>query len=326
MVNYFSDIQIPLVKFYSLGKGDHNGTCIEVSKIQMENDTRVIPVYKVLLDFFLLMCVGWPILFLFLWGQAYERGFFCDDESLRHPYHDSTVPSIYLYIFGIGMNCFVMILTEYLTSSGQDSKAQLLGHKIPMWIWKSYCVIGVFAFGAACSQLTTDVMKYTIGRLRPHFYTLCLPDINCTDPRNMYAYHTDFKCTNLAILNDPRKLKEVRLSFPSGHSSFSMYTMVYFAVYLQSRMNWNGSKLLRHTLQFLALLSAIFTAMTRVSDYKHHWSDVLSGLLLGTIVAIVITKYVSNLLTNDRSRKLSGVDSTSTELNNLNGVNHRHAV
>lgn len=40
----------------------------------------------------------------FLWGKAFHRGFYCDDESLRHPYHDSTVPSYYLYIFGFGGN------------------------------------------------------------------------------------------------------------------------------------------------------------------------------------------------------------------------------
>lgn len=53
-------------------------------------------------------------------------------------------------------------------------------------------------------------------------------------------------------------------------------------------MTWDGSKLLRHTMQFLAVLSSVFTAMTRVSDYKHHWSDVLCGLLLGTTVAWIV--------------------------------------
>jgi phosphatidate phosphatase len=52
-------------------------------------------------------------------------------------------------------------------------------------------------------------------------------------------------------------------------------------------MDWDGSKLLKHTLQFLAIAAAVFVAMTRISDYKHHWSDVLSGLIIGTIVACV---------------------------------------
>lgn len=56
----------------------------------------------------LLFTVGFPILFLFLWAHPYERGFFCNDESLLHPFHESTVPSIYLYFVGLGMNCFVV--------------------------------------------------------------------------------------------------------------------------------------------------------------------------------------------------------------------------
>lgn len=53
-------------------------------------------------------------------------------------------------------------------------------------------------------------------------------------------------------------------------------------------MTWDGSKLLKHTLQFIAIVAALFTAMTRVSDYKHHWSDVLTGLIIGTVYACVV--------------------------------------
>lgn len=50
-------------------------------------------------------------------------------------------------------------------------------------------------------------------------------------------------------------------------------------------MTWNGSKLCKHAIQLFAVGLAIFTAMTRIFDYKHHWSDVLSGLLIGATVA-----------------------------------------
>lgn len=53
-------------------------------------------------------------------------------------------------------------------------------------------------------------------------------------------------------------------------------------------MTWDGSKLLKHTLQFIAIVAALFTAMTRVSDYKHHWSDVLTGLVIGSVYACVV--------------------------------------
>ncbi|CAH1958709.1 unnamed protein product [Acanthoscelides obtectus] len=180
-----------------------------------------------------------------------------------------------------------MSLTEYLNRPTDTRDVYMLGVKMPNWIYNLHCVIGIFAFGAACSQLTTDVMKYTIGRLRPHFITVCKPDVCQNGSFPDYVYHEDFTCTNALFKDNKRIMKELRLSFPSGHSSFSMYTMLYFAIYLQKRMTWNGSTLLKHTLQFLGVLSAVFTAMTRVSDYKHHWSDVLCGLLLGALVACV---------------------------------------
>nr|CAI5845838.1 unnamed protein product [Callosobruchus analis] len=87
-------------------------------------------------------------------------------------------------------------------------------------------------------------------------------------------------------------------------------------------MTWNGSTLLKHTLQFLGVLSAVFTAMTRVSDYKHHWSDVLCGLLLGALVASVTARFFSSLFKNNHSNS-SRMDQS--ELLNLNG-NRGHAI
>lgn len=44
--------------------------------------------------------VAIPILLFFLLGNPYERGFNCDDESLRYPYKDSTVSTFVLYVVG----------------------------------------------------------------------------------------------------------------------------------------------------------------------------------------------------------------------------------
>ncbi|XP_044745892.1 putative phosphatidate phosphatase isoform X1 [Coccinella septempunctata] len=278
-----------------------------------------VPATKVVLDVVLLLCVGFPVLFLYLWGTAYQRGFFCDDESLRHPYYPSTVPSAYLYIVGIGMNCTVMILTEYFNCPKTNKEVRFLGKIIPNWLVNTYCVLGIFAFGMACSHLMTDIMKYTVGRLRPHFYTVCQPSIDCTSDflNHNHTYHTVFTCTNELYRHNKHIMKELRLSFPSGHSSFSMFTMTYFAIYLHKRMTWDGSKLLRHTLQYLAVLAAIFTGMTRISDYKHHWSDVLAGLSLGCAVAVITATCFSTLFPKRNGKSM--LENDSSELSNLNG-------
>ena len=45
--------------------------------------------------------------------------------------------------------------------------------------------------GVMCCILLTDITKYSAGRLRPHFLTLCNPDFNniCFDKD---AYYTDY--------------------------------------------------------------------------------------------------------------------------------------
>lgn len=48
------------------------------------------------------------------------------------------------------------------------------------------------------------------------------------------------------------------------------------------------ARLLRPTIQFFLIAFAIYVGYTRVSDYKHHWSDVLVGLLQGALIAVLV--------------------------------------
>ncbi|XP_058791354.1 putative phosphatidate phosphatase [Phymastichus coffea] len=256
-------------------------------------------VRKVIIDFVCLFTVGITILMFFLFGKPYQRGFFCNDESLMHPFKESTVTSPMLYVIGLFLPICTMIVFEYQHSKRMPERKSLVmfGVNLPAWVPMAYAKIGIFGFGAAVTVLTTDIAKYTVGRLRPHFLTKCKPQIDCNLPENMHRYIEDFSC-------DPtvpaRYLKELRLSFPSGHSSFSAYTMIYLALYLQLRMTWRGSKLLRHFLQFLCIMMAWFTAMTRISNYKHHWGDVLAGCLIGAAVALITAFGIADLFKERR--------------------------
>ncbi|KAL2736390.1 putative phosphatidate phosphatase isoform X1 [Vespula maculifrons] len=122
-----------------------------------------------------------------------------------------------------------------------------------------------------------------------------------------------------------------RLSFPSGHSSFSAYTMIYLAIYLQLRITWRGSKLLKHMFQLVCIFMAWFTAMSRISDYKHHWSDVLAGSTIGTIVALIVIFCIADLFEERRrscrveKQRTGDYEATEagTQVNNGNANHNR---
>lgn len=64
-----------------------------------------------------------------------------------------------------------------------------------------YKAVGTYVFGAAASQSLTDIAKYTIGRLRPHFLAVCKPvwdDIDCKTG----GYIENFTCTGEKFMVD----------------------------------------------------------------------------------------------------------------------------
>ncbi len=77
----------------------------------------------------------------------------------------------------------------------------------------------------------------TIGRLRPYYITICNPiwaNLNCTKTVTtasgsvvIQQYIINHNCDSSA---SEIQLQEAKLSFPSGHSSYSTYAFVFLFV------------------------------------------------------------------------------------------------
>ncbi|KAL0966266.1 hypothetical protein UPYG_G00293160 [Umbra pygmaea] len=239
-------------------------------------------------DLFCLFLAGLP--FLVIESSAvlpYRRGFYCNDESIKYPVkHGETISDAVLSAAGILITILSIIIGEsyriHFLNEGSKSFVR------NPYISALYKQVGVFIFGCAISLSFTDIAKVSVGRMRPHFLDVCKPDwsaINCS-----LGYITDYQC------NGPEsKVQEARKSFFSGHASFSMYTMLYLVFYLQSRFTWRGARLLRPLTQFTLIMMSFYTGLSRVSDHKHHPTDVLAGFTQGALVAYCIVYFVSDL-------------------------------
>ena len=152
-----------------------------------------------------------------------------------------------------------------------------------------------------CALIVTQATKYAVGRLRPDFLIRCNP----IPPENVviqFGQDTNslYPCTN----TDQSVVDDGRLSFPSGHTSLSFNLITYASAYLiwcfHMRREWvprckgprdeflSDLKNVIAKLWMLIMLSLAWgISMSRIIDNQHHPSDVVGGMVLGVLIAIM---------------------------------------
>uniref|UniRef100_A0A6P4FRE2 Phosphatidate phosphatase n=1 Tax=Drosophila rhopaloa TaxID=1041015 RepID=A0A6P4FRE2_DRORH len=247
------------------------------------------PVYLlvdvVLLGFLLVVVEN----FRFIFGPPTSRGFFCNDESLMYPYHENTVSPTLLHWLGLYLPLISLFFLESFLSyeGGFASWGKL---------WPVYNTVRWFLYGYVFSDLLKGIGKHTIGRLRPHFLAVCRPHFadgtNCSDAANrgVLNYHSDYICRPDLPQTSEDMIRDLTVSFPSGHSTMAFYGLVFVALHLRRRRWPLPGSLLGPVLQLACVAVASFVALSRVMDYKHHWSDVAAGSLLGVGTAFAVVQ------------------------------------
>ncbi|VDO56436.1 unnamed protein product [Haemonchus placei] len=80
---------------------------------------------------------------------------------------------------------------------------------------------------------------------------------------------------------DTRRIRTARTSFPSGHTAAAFHVLMFLGLYLCRMANITGIPSLYKTRNILLAIFTLwtgFTAITRITDYWHHPSDVLGRL------------------------------------------------
>ncbi|GMT15276.1 hypothetical protein PFISCL1PPCAC_6573 [Pristionchus fissidentatus] len=251
----------------------------------MDEMTQEINVVAVFINILCLYGFGASSYIIPFFTGSYQRGFFCDDETILYKFKPNTVPVAWLFVISIGATMIAILSTEHFIMYKIEKSLSR-----PSYRWKNSHVHAYFVesliyfayaqIGFIVQLVLTQATKYSIGRLRPHFIDVCKPiGYNCTSE---HQYISEYTCTGSLT-----RINEGRLSFFSGHSSTSMYGAVFIVLYLQSRLGHRvSSKLFLPIVQTMTLTGGLIVCYTRITDNWHHWSDVLVGILVGTIVAV----------------------------------------
>uniref|UniRef100_A0A2K5QTR4 Phosphatidic acid phosphatase type 2/haloperoxidase domain-containing protein n=1 Tax=Cebus imitator TaxID=2715852 RepID=A0A2K5QTR4_CEBIM len=224
-----------------------------------------------------------PFAVLSLVNAPYKRGFYCGDDSILYPYRPDTIT--HGLMAGVTNTATVILISAgeaYLVHT-----SRLYSHSdLNNYVAAVYKVLGTFLFGAAVSPSLTDLAKYTIGCLHPNFLAVCDPEwsrVNCS----VYVQLERVCRGNAADVTEARWVWMSSLQSGGQHPLPSQ-------LYVQARLCWKWARLLRPTVQFFLVAFALYVGYTHVSDHKHHWSDVLAGLLQGVLMAGLTVGYISD--------------------------------
>ena len=253
-------------------------------------------------------------------GKPRQRPFDVYDASISYSYHPDSVPALVAFFVPVFAWLVTAAAVEFSAAVARlkrqkSSSPAAAGTAAALAVlYHTFDVVSCLLVTA----LVTEATKLGVGRLRPYFLSACTP--NDTEISKLAIGDARPPCDPVAGI----KQRNARVSFPSGHSSTSMCTCAFSALYVlwavvlregedgggkkanddagndadarndrERGTRSNNTNFNRNSdfLRFVALIWALalvgapwVIGASRITDNRHHPSDVVAGLGLGFVV------------------------------------------
>ena len=211
-------------------------------------------------EWLLTICLGGSAVAISILIEPKQRIAFFDNFNERYPYSGETLGIPVLAIIIIILPCIVLGILILVFPRKFDLNLAYMG------LAQSLCI----------TLLITEALKVTVARPRPNFFSYC-----------------EYNETKKKCIGPDSHKRDARLSFPSGHASNAFASGVWFSLFLGD-FTKNGEEVWWVLIRLIPIFIATFVAATRIIDYMHHVSDVISGVVIGTGISMVIYRAQAN--------------------------------
>ncbi|KAL1796303.1 hypothetical protein ACET3X_004843 [Alternaria dauci] len=224
----------------------------------------------------------------------FHQHFSLENYTLHYPFAEhERVPVIWLCVYvilapAIIITLYTMVIDGLFShqttmpARGPGMKRLAGRYRFKDRLWELNCGILGLGLSIGAAFTITGALKNAIGKPRPDLISRCIVDETKIVPGPYVLQTIDIcKQTDNYILQDGFK------SFPSGHSSVSFAGLFYLSIYLAGKLHVLDAKgeVWRSFCVMVPALGAALITGTRIMDARHHPFDVLSGALLGILVA-----------------------------------------
>ncbi|KAJ7170736.1 phosphatidic acid phosphatase type 2/haloperoxidase [Mycena crocata] len=186
------------------------------------------------------------------------------DTRIQHSFIPKEVFPNNTLVYILVFSYVLLVISNLLLSRNMwDLHHALLGLTV------SFSLIGTFV----------EIVRISIGRPRPDFIARCNPFDNATNAHL-------FGLANLTVCQTPVTdplIKDGMRSFFSGHACLSAAGLGFNSLYWAGKLQLfnQRSYTSKAWLVFAPLMVAIYIGITRITDHRHHWEDVVMGFFTG---------------------------------------------
>ncbi|KAF1958786.1 PAP2-domain-containing protein [Byssothecium circinans] len=230
--------------------------------------------------------------------EPYHQPFALENYTLHYPFAEKErVPVMLAGVIAVVAPAFIILIYTLVIDGLFSHQTSMPGNRAGLKrltgryrfkdrLWELNCgLLGLML--AVCAAFSiTGSLKNAIGKPRPDLISRCHPQqarIDEIRKKGPYEMMTIAICET----QDGYIIQDGFKSFPSAHSSVSFAGLFYLSLYLSAKLHILDSKgeVWKAVIVSVPTLAASLVAGSRIMDARHHPFDVISGSLLGLLVA-----------------------------------------